>query len=185
MLTNTHKLAGATFAVMLILLIAALSASKSVAFQKVSVTKVAHEKAPRTLNCRNPNEYKLVVVQNPNRHKDSDSSMPRDLNIVVGDKVISTIELPKADTEAKNFSLNSVRKNKVGFEINVDWGGGLYHYYIQFNFRCRPNDFSLYRVKKISFLTTNPEGRQLWDKREVKILRPNLPIKKFVMTAYL
>ncbi|HEY0763173.1 MAG TPA: hypothetical protein VGD61_12450 [Pyrinomonadaceae bacterium] len=182
---NTHKLAGAVFAVTSILLIAASSASKSAAFQKVSVTKVVHEKTLRTFNCHRPNEYKLVMVENPTRHKDSDSSMPRDLNIVVGDKVISAIELPKADTEAKNFSLNSVKKNKGGFKINVDWGGSLYHYYIQFNFRCRQNDFYLYRVKKISFLTTNPESGRLWDKREVKILRPNLPIKKFGMTAYL
>ena len=182
---NSHKLAGATFAVTLILLIAASSASKSAAFQRVSVTKVVHEKTQRTFDCRNPNEYRLVVVENPNRHKDSDSSTPRDLNIVVGDKAISTIELPKADTEAKNFSLNSVKKNRLGFEINVDWGGGLYHYDIQFNFRCRQNNFYLYRVKKISFLTPNPESGQFWTKREVKILRPNLPIKKFVMTAYL
>ena len=167
MLLKSHRFAGA-----LLLFIAANSANNTAALA--------------TLDCRNPNEYKFVVVQNPNRKKDTDPVIPKDLNIVVGDEVISKIELPK-ESEARNFSLNSVDKTKVGFEIKVDWGSGVDHYEIQFNFRCRKKDFYLYRVKKISFSTTNPDSGNFLDKKESKVItvEPNLPIQKFVMTDYL
>jgi hypothetical protein len=118
--------------------------------------------------------------------KDSDSAIPEDLNIVVGDEVISRIELPK-ESEVKNFSLNSIEKTKAGFEIKTDWGGNRDHYEIQFDFRCKGKNFYLYRMKKISFSTTNPDSGNFWDKQKSKVTRivPNLPIKKFVMTDYL
>jgi hypothetical protein len=189
MLMKSHKFVGAYFAAILFLLIAACSANNTVTtatFQNAAATKVVAEKAARTLDCRNANGYSFVIVENPNRKKDTDPVMPRDVNIVAGDEVISKIELPIADSEAKNFSLNSVEKTKVGFEIKVDWGGGLYFYEIQFNFRCKESDFYLYRVKKVSFSTTNPD-RGFWDKKESKVtkIEPNLPIEKFVMIDYL
>ena len=185
MLMKSHEFVGAYFAIMLFLLIAA-SANNSATmatFQNGSVTKVVDEKTARTFDCRNANEYRLVVVENPNRKKDFDHAIPTDLNVVVGDEVISKIELPK-EGEVKNFSLNSIKKNRFGFEIKVDWGGGLNYYYIQFNFRCKQNKFYLYRVKKISFLTRKPD-RGFWDTKKIKVTRPNLPIEKFVMTKYL
>jgi len=186
MLIRLHKFVGVLFAVMLFLLIAACSASNSATmatFQSASATKVVDEKTAGTFDCRNANEYRFVVVENPNRKKDSDPVTPKDLNIVVGDEVTSKIELPK-EGEVKNFSLNSIGKNKAGFEIKVDWGGGLNYYYIQFNFRCKENKFYLYRVKKISFLTRKPD-RGFWDTKKIKVTKPNLPIEKFVMTDYL
>jgi len=190
MLMKSHKSVGAYFAVMLFLFIAARSANSMATMATLpnaSITQVVDEKIARTLNCRKANEYRFVVVENPNRKKDTDPVMPRDLKIVVGDEVISKIELPIADSEAKNFSLNSVEKTKVGFEIKVDWGGGLYFYEIQFNFRCKGNKFYLYRVQKVSFSTTNPDSGNFGDKKETKVTRivPNLPIEKFVMTDYL
>ena len=184
-----HKFVGACFAVMSFLLIAACSADNTAtitALQDAPVTKVVDENAGRTLDCRNANEYRFVVVENPNRKKDSDPVIPKDLNIVVGDEVISKIELPK-ESEVKNFSLNSIEKNKAGFQIKVDWGGGLYHYAIQFKFRCKENNFYLYKVKKESFSTTNPDSGNFLDKKETKVtkIEPNLPIAKFVMTDYL
>lgn len=139
-----------------------------------------------TLNCRDANAYSLVVAANPNRKKDTDPVIPKDLNLVVGNQIVSKIELPK-ESEAKNFSLNSVEKTKAGFEIKVDWGGGLYHYQIHFNFKCKKNNFYLYRVKKISFSTTNPDSGNFLDKKESKIIKvePNVPIQKFVMKDYL
>jgi hypothetical protein len=148
---------------------------------------VVDEKAARTLDCRSANEYSFVVVQNPNRKNDSDPVIPEDMNIVVGDDdVVSKIELPK-ESEVKNFSLNSVEKTKAGFEMRVDWGGGVYHYEILFNFRCKENKFYLYEVKKQSFSTTNPDSGNFLDKKEFKVnkLEPNLPIEKFVMIDYL
>lgn len=187
MLIKFHKFVGAYFAVMLFLITVACSANKTgTTFQNSSVTKVVDEKAARTLDCRNASEYRLVVVENPDRKKDSDPVIPKDLNIVIGDEVISKIELPK-ESEAKNFSLNSVEKTETGFEIKVDWGDGVYHYEIQFNFKCKENNFYLYEVKKESFSTTNPDSGHFLDKKESKVtkIEPNLPIEKFVMTEYL
>lgn len=170
-----HQSAGAYFAVVLFLLSVACS-----------VTKVTNAKTARTFDCRNANEYRLVVVENPNRKNDSEPVTPKDLNIVVGNEVISRIELPK-ESEVKNFSLGSIKKDKAGFEIKVDWGGGLFHYEIQFNFRCKQNSFYLYRVSKVSFSTTNPDSGNFLDKKESKVTKvvPNLPIEKFVMIDYL
>ena len=91
------------------------------------------------------------------------------MNILVGDEVISKIELPK-ESEVKNFTLNSVEKTETGFEIKIAWGGGLYHYEIQFNFRCKENNFYLYEVKKASFSTTNPNNGN-WDKEESEVIK--------------
>jgi len=179
MLMKSHKFVG----VMLFLLIAACSANNSATiatFQNASVTAGAFD-------CHKANEYRFVVVGNPKRKRDSDPVIPEDLNIVVGDEVISKIELPRGDSEVKNFSLNSVEKTKAGFEVKTDWGGNLYHYEVRFNFRCKENRFFLYKVNKVSFSTTNPDSGKFWDKKESKLIKiePNLPIEKFVMTDYL
>ena len=184
---KSHKFVGACFAAVLFLLTVTCSANKTrTTFQNSSVTKVVDGKTARTLDCRNANQYNLVVVENPNRKDDSDAIVPKDLNIVVGEEVISKIELPK-ESEAKNFSLNAVEKTETGFETKVEWGGGLYHYEIQFNFRCKENNFYLYEVKKISFSTTNPDSGNFLDKKESQVtkIEPNLPIEKFVMRQYL
>jgi hypothetical protein len=111
---KSHRFLGTCFAVVLFLLIAACSANKTVriaTFQNASVEKVVDEKAARTVDCRNANEYRFVVVQNPNRKNDSEPVIPEDVNIVVGDDVVAKIELPK-ESEVKNFSLNSIEKTK-------------------------------------------------------------------------
>lgn len=139
----------------------------------------------RTVNCRNANDYRFVVVDSPKRKNGSDSSA-EDLNIMVGDQVISKIELPR-ESEVKNFSLDSTEKTKAGFEIKVNWGGGVDHYEIQFSFRCKTNNFYLYRVRKDSFSTTHPDNGNFLDKKKSKVtkIQPNLPIEKFVMINYL
>ena len=184
---KSHKLVGACFAVMLFVLTVACSANNTArTFQNSSVPKNANEKTTRTLDCHNPNEYSFVVIENPNRKRDADPVIPKDLNIVVGDEVISKIELPN-ESEAKNFSLNAVEKTETGFKTKVEWGGGLYHYEIEFNFRCKENNFFLYEVRKKSFSTTNPDRGNMWDKEESKVtkIEPNLPIEKFVLIDYL
>ena len=144
------------------------------------------QKNAGTLDCNKPNEYGFVVVENPNRKSEAEPLMPKDLNIAIGDKVVARIELPIADSEAKNFSLNSVEKTKGGFEIKVDWGGGANHYEIEFDFKCKENGFYLYKVKNENF-STSPNSRSFWDKKETKVtnLKPNLPIDKFAMLDYL
>jgi hypothetical protein len=185
---KSHKFVGACVAVMLFGLTAAYSADNPptmATLQNSSVAKVDVKNA-RTFDCRKANDYDFVVVQNPMRKKDSDPVIPKDLNIVVGDEIISKIELPK-ESEAKNFSLNFIQKEKAGFQIKVDWGGGLYHYELQFKFRCEGNNFYLYKVRKESFSTTNPDSGNFLDKkenRETKIA-PRLPIERFVMLNYL
>ena len=167
------KLAGPYFAIILFVLIAACLANKSVTMATA-------------VDCRKANKYRFVVVENPNRKKDYDPVTPEDVNILVGDHVISKFELPK-EGEAKNFQLDSVKKDKAGFEVRVNWGGGVYHYEIQFNFRCKAKNFYLYRVKHVSFSTKNPDSGSFLDQKKTKITRiePNLPIEKFVMTKYL
>jgi hypothetical protein len=150
-----HRFAAACFAIFV-----ACSANSSTTVQKRA----------RIFDCSNPNAYRLVVED--------------DLSIVVGDDVVSKIKLPR-EGEFKNFSLNSVEKKKAGFEIKVDWGSGIDHYEVEFNFRCRRNSFYLYRVKKVSYSTKNRDSGSFLDQRRIKVTRPNLPIDKFVMTKYL
>jgi hypothetical protein len=188
MTMKSHKLMGACLAVMLFSVIAACLVNNTTAmapFQNSSVAEV-DVKTARTLDCRKANDYSFVVVQNPKRKKDSDPVIPEDLNIVVGDEIISKIELPK-ESEVKNFSLNSIQKNKAGFQIKVDWGDGRYHYEVQFKFRCEENNFYLYQVTKESFSTRNPDSGNFLDKKETKEtkIEPSLPIEKFVMISYL
>jgi hypothetical protein len=138
------------------------------------------------LDCNRLSVYRFIVVENPKRKGDTDPLIPKDLNVVVGDEVMATIELPK-ESEVKNFSLNSVEKTKDGFEVRVDWGGGIYHYEIQYNFRCKEDHFYLYKVRKESFSTKNPDSGVSLDIKRTKVIKiePNLPIEKFVMTDYL
>lgn len=188
MVTKSYTFVGAHFAVIVFLLTAACSpnnSARTATLQNASPQKAVDEKTARTLDCRNANEYRFDVVQNPNRRIDPDAVIPKDLNIVVGDQVISKIELPK-ESEAKNFSLNSAEKTETGFELKVDWGSGVDHSEIQFNFRCKENSFYLYEVTKDSFSTTNPGSGNFLDKKESKVtkIEPNLPIEKFVMIDY-
>ncbi len=150
-------------------------------------TTFSNTRISKTFSCDNPSDYCFVVVENPNRENEAVQPMPKDLNIVKNEEVIAKIELPIPDIEAKNFSLNSVKKTKEGFEIKVDWGGGLYHYEIQFNFKFRENNFYLYKVKNENFSTTNPDSGNFLDKKKTKVtkIEPNLPIEKFVMLDYL
>ncbi len=137
----------------------------------------------KNLDCNNQNGYKLVEVEN---YHEEESITSRDLNIVVGNEIIVKIEL-LTGFEVKNFSLNSTKKTRDGFQMNTEWGGGLYHYEIQFNFRCKENNFYLYKVRKDSFSTTNPDSGNYWDKKETEEIKiePNLPIEKFVISEYL
>lgn len=189
MLMKSHKFVGACFAVMLFLITVACSANNSATratAQNASATKAVDEKPARIFDCRNANQYRFDVVENPNRKNDSDPVIPKDLNILVGDEAISKVELPR-ESEFKNFSLNSIEKTNAGFEIKVDWGDGLNHDVIQFNFKCKENHFYLDEVRKESFSTTNPDSGNFLDKKESKVtkIEPNLPIEKFVMTEYL
>lgn len=150
-------------------------------------TIIPNTKSSRALDCGNPNAYSFVVVENSNRKNVGDHLIPKDLTIIVGEEVVAKIELPIPDSQAKNFSLNSVEKTREGFEIKVEWGGGNYYYEIQFNFRCKRKNFYFYKVKNENFSTTNPDSGNLLDKKETKVTKvePNLPIEKFVMLDYL
>src|SRR5262249_21634369 len=97
-----------------------------------------------------------------------------DCRMATGDDVLARIDLPK-EGEVKKLSLNSIQKTKAGFRIDTDWGGSMYHYEVQFDFRCRRNRFYLYRVKHISMLTKHPE-RGFGDTTVIKITKPHLPI---------
>lgn len=145
-----------------------------------SKTVVVNKDSLKNLDCNNQNGYNLAQVEN---HHEDEGITSRDLNIVVGDMVVVKIEIPTA-SEVKNFRLVSGKKTKNGFQMNTDWGGGNFHYEIQFSFRCRENNFYLYKVKKDSFSTTNSDA-EYWDKKETEEIKANLPIEKFVLNNYL
>ena len=148
-----------------------------------SKTIILNKEILKNLDCNNQNRYNLVEVEN---YHEEESFTSRDLNIVVDKDVVVKIELPTG-FEVRNFSLNSTKKTKNGFQMNTDWGGGLYHYEIQFDFKCKETNFYLYKVKKDSFSTTNPGSGNYWDKKETEEIKiePNLPIEKFVISEYL
>lgn len=145
-----------------------------------SKTIILNKELLKNLDCINPNGYKLVEVEN---HHETEGITSRDLNIVFANQVAVKIELPTG-FETKNFSLNSTKKTKDGFLMNTEWGGGNFHYEIQFSFGCRENNFYLYKVKKDSFSTTNSDI-EYWDKKKTEESKPNLPIEKFVLNDYL
>ena len=182
MLMKSHKFIGVCFGVWLWLFIVACSVNYSATMtisQNAAVVSVVDGRITRALDCNKPSEYSFLVVANPKRKDD------KDLNIVVGDEVIARIELP--NSRVNNFSLDSVEKTKAGFEVKVDWGGGVYHYEIQFNFRCKGKNFYLYKVRRASFSTKNRDSGNFLDIKRTKVIRidPNLPIEKFVMDDYL
>ncbi len=148
-----------------------------------SKTIILNKEVLKSFDCNNQNGYSLVEVEN---YHEEESITSRDLNIVANNEAVIKIELPTG-FETKNFSLNSTKKTKDGFQMNTNWGGGLYHYEIQFNFKCQENNFYLYKVRKDSFSTTNPDSGNYWDKKETEEtkIEPKLPIEKFIITDYL
>ena len=111
------------------------------------------------------------------------SSQQVDCREATGDDVLAKLELPTE--KVNNFSVNAVKKTKVGFVVKADWGASLSHYQIDLYFRCQRNRFYLYRVKKVSLLTRHPE-RGYWDTTKTKVTKiRNLPIEKVVITRYL
>jgi hypothetical protein len=185
---NFNTFVSTYVAVILFISIAACSPNSSATTGNSPPAKVVREdgRSKKALDCRDPNEYKFVVVENLDRRTDSDPTTPKDLHIIVGNAV-SKIELPKADSEVKNFLLKSAEKTESGFEVKVDWGGDLDHYEVQFSFMCKENNFYLYEVRNDNFSTTNPKSGNLLDKKESRVnkIEPNVPIEKFVMTDYL
>ena len=169
---KSHKLTGVT----LMLLVLTCSANLKTFAQKTAIS----------VDCRKPNEYTIEVVPNPKRKLATDAVIPKDVNIVVGKEVIATVQLP-TEADAKNFSLNSAEKTKTGFRIEVDWGSGEDHYEIQFNFRCRANNFYLYEVRQHYFSTTDRNSGNFLDRKQTKVIKihPNLPAGKVVVKDYL
>lgn len=153
---------------------------------KTHEANVAVTKNERS-NCSDSNEYSFPVVENPDRIEVANTPMPKDLEIRVGADLVAKIELPVADWEVKNFSLMSTRRTKNGFDAMVEWGGGNYHYEIQFSFMCKKKELHLYKVIHNNFSTTEPNNGNFWNKKEVKKIdvEPIVSIDKFVMLDYL
>lgn len=150
--------------------------------QENSKTTAVKNDNSKTLDCNDPNGYSLVVVTDPERESQNLGTVPRILNIVVGDEVKTAIKIP-TDSDAMGFSLSSTEKTKEGFEITIEYGSR-YYYQKQFNFICKEDNFYLYKVKIESFDKNDPESMDNWDKKEIQI-KPNLPIEKFSLFDYL
>ena len=136
----------------------------------------------KTVDCDDPNGFRLVVVKDPERASQNLGTTPRILNVVAGDEIKVAIKVP-TDSDAQGFSLVSTEKTKEGFEITIEYGSRIY-YRKQFNFICKEGNFYLYQVKVENFDKHDPENMAKWDRKEQKI-KPNLPIEKFSIFEYL
>jgi len=150
--------------------------------EESSKTAVGKNGSSKTLDCNDPNGYSLVVVEDPNRNIEETVTVPKILNIVVGDEIKTTIKIP-TDSDANGFSLDSAEKTKQGFEISIQYGTR-YYYEKRFDFVCEEGSFYFYKVKTEIRDKNYPENWDKPDKKEIQI-KPNLPIEKFSMLDYL
>lgn len=146
---------------------------------RTAVVKNGNSKA---LDCNDPNGYSLVVVEDPSRNIEQTVTVPKILNIVVGDEIRTTIKIP-TDSDANGFSLDSVEKTKEGFEIAIEYGTRYYHEK-RFKFICKEGNLYLYKVKTEMRDKNFPENWDEPDKKEVQV-KPELPIEKFSIFDYL
>jgi hypothetical protein len=143
--------------------------------QPQKVKAVGQEEASNKIDCTKRKAYDFI---------EDEDSVAIYTNVVRDGKVLSRIVFRKGPN---NFRLNSIVRTAAGLDIKADWGGGVYHYEIQFSFLCANNNFYLFRVNKDSFSTADPESGSFLDqkKREVIKVKPRVPIQKFVLSDYL
>jgi hypothetical protein len=75
----------------------------------------------KTLDCNNPDAYRLVVITDPDRDPNKTVTEPKVVKIVAGDETKAAIKIP-TDSDAQNFSLSSAKKTQKGFEITIEYG---------------------------------------------------------------
>ena len=93
---------------------------------------------------------------------------------------ISSILLPVADEEVKNFSVNKMEETQKGFKISVDWGGGNYFYERIFFFSYKENKFYLDTLE-INNFTQEPEKKTTI----TKAINPPIEISKLNIFDYI
>lgn len=148
----------------------------------VSNIMSANNEISKSFDCKNPNGFSLNVAEDSTRNIMNTITVPKILNIVVGEKILNTIKIP-TQSDANGFSLRSTEKTKKGFEITIEYGSRIY-YQKQFNLICKEGNFYLYKVKVESFDKHDPESMSNWDEKESKIY-PLLPVEKFSIFDYL
>lgn len=92
----------------------------------------------------------------------------------------STIWLPVADEEVKNFSFSKMEETQKGFKILVDWGGGNDFYQRTFFFSFKAGKFYLDNLV-ISNFTQEPEKK----KTKRKSIRPPIEISQLNILDYI
>lgn len=102
------------------------------------------------------------------------------IEIFKNNKLISSIILPKADEEIKNFSLNEINETKEGFNIFVSWGGGNDFYTRKFNFKYLDGKFYLNQYEKTKSIPEDIKN----SKKEIVII-PNVNIDSLNLIIYL
>lgn len=63
--------------------------------------------------------YKILHLS----FSDSNQEM---IQVLQHETLFATLKLPIADDDVKNFSVNKIEQTKRGFQIGVDWGGGIF-----------------------------------------------------------
>lgn len=143
---------------------------------------VVKNASPKTLDCNDPAGYSFVIAKDPGRASQNSGTVPKILNVVVGDETKWAIKVP-TDSDAMGFSMRPPEKTKEGFKIIIEYGSRNY-YRKQLFFICKEGDFYLYKVNVESFDKNNPQSVDNWDRKEIKV-EPNLPIEKFSIFDYL
>lgn len=141
-----------------------------------------NEKSSKTLDCNKPEEYNLIVIEDPDRNIEDTVTMPKLLNIMIGNETKATIKIP-TDSDVNSFSLDSTEKTKKGFEISIQYGTR-YYYEKRFDFVCEEGSFYFYKMETEIRDKNHPEN---WDEPDKKIIQitPKLPIEKFSLFDYL
>ena len=128
------------------------------------------DEGSKTLDCDDPKGYTVEEGTIPDTNS---------VNIVRGDTVLHTIKL-LTEIELPGFGFDGAKKTKDGFEISIEYGTRIF-YAKTFIFICRQHKFYLSKIRVESFDRHNPAK---W-KRKIIILRPNLPLEKFSITAFI
>lgn len=82
------------------------------------------------------------------------------LKLFKNDTIFSTVILPKADDDVKNFSLEKMQKTIQGFDIYLNWGGGNYLYKRILRYKFYKGDYYLFTVVQYDFVLESDKTKK-------------------------
>jgi len=119
------------------------------------------------------NKYQLLYLYN----FDDDR---KTIELQKNHTTIKIIALPKADMEAKNFSIDTIKETNKGFEIKASWGGGFWFCSRVFNFSFYNNSFYLNKIIVWHYYMQTDD-----EMSKEEIITPPIEILKFDILNYI